>query len=202
MKIGITLNEVLRAYMEQFHYVYEKYKETFDIENNPLTEFDFVKHFNFKDKEELYHFLYSGEASLEIHGHADQLYDNLMNHFNLFLADIKDEEEHEIEIVSREYNKSIPATYFFLSKLACVADKVRFVKNFEDKWDGLDVLITANPIALENKPKGKISIKIKSSYNTNVKADFELDSILEFFKDETLRNRILNTKITTYENID
>jgi hypothetical protein len=62
-------------------------------------------------------------------------------------------------------------------------------------------LITANPDALNNKPNGKIGIKIKTSYNQDVKTDLELDSILEFFKDENLRNKILNTKITTYEEI-
>jgi hypothetical protein len=32
------------------------------------------------------------------------------------------------------------------------------------KWDGIDVLITANPKALESKPEGKISIKVNASY--------------------------------------
>ena len=202
MKIGISLNEVLRDFIFQFHYVYEKYKQPFDIEKNPLTEFDLVKHFNFKDKEDLYHFLYSGDASWEVAGQGDQLYENLMSQFNLFLVDIKDDEEHEIEIVSREYDRSIPSTLFFLSKLGCKADKLRFVKNYEDKWDGLDVLITANPTALENKPSGKISIKVNASYNKSVKADFEINSILDFIKDVNLRDKILNTKITTFENID
>ena len=80
-KIKISLNEVLRDFIYQFHYTYEKYKGEFDLKNNPLLDFDLVKHFNFKSKEELYHFLYSGEASLEIFGHADQLNENLMTHF-------------------------------------------------------------------------------------------------------------------------
>lgn len=201
-KIKISLNEVLRDFIYQFHYTYEKYKGEFDLKNNPLLDFDLVKHFNFKSKEELYHFLYSGEASLEIFGHADQLNENLMTHFNMFLVDIKDDEEHEIEIVSREYDKSIPSTLFFLSKLGCKADRIRFVKNYEDKWDNADILITANPIALQNKPQGKISVKVKCDYNLNVKADFEIDSILDIIKDKKLRNQIFNTKITTYENIN
>ncbi len=116
--------------------------------------------------------------------------------------DIKDDEEHDIEIVSREAVKSIPSTLFFLSKLSCRATKFRFVMDYDEYWDGVDVLITANPKALESKPEGKISIKIKTSYNEDVKSDFELDSIIEFMKDETLREKILNTKITTYEEID
>ena len=78
---------------------------------------------------------------------------------------------------------------------------MRFVQNHIDKWDGLDVLITANPQALEAKPPGKISIKVRASYNQDVSADYEIDSILDFIKDSDLRDKILNTKITTYEEI-
>lgn len=201
MKIGISLNEVFRDFLSQLAYTYEKYVGVVDIKNNPVDTFDLINHFKFNSIDELNKFLYI-EASLEVFGHADQLHDNIMKHFNLFLSDIKDDEEHEIEIVSREVEKSIPATFFFLSKLGCQIDKLKFVKNNEDEWNGLDLLITANPKALEAKPKGKISVKINASYNKNVSADFELDNIIDFFKDESLRNKILNTKITTYEEIN
>jgi hypothetical protein len=201
MKIGISLDEVFRDFLSQLAYTYEKYVGEVNIKENQVDTFDLINHFKFNSVDELNKFLYI-EAALEIFGHADQLHDNIMKHFNLFLTDIKDDEEHQIEIVSREVEKSIPATFFFLSKLSCQIDRVRFVKKYEDKWDGLDILITANPKALEAKPKGKISIKINASYNKNVAADFELDNIIDFFKDETLRNKILNTKITTYEEIN
>ena len=90
---------------------------------------------------------------------------------------------------------------FFLSKLSCKIDRLRFVQNYEDYWDGLDVLVTANPTALEAKPEGKISVKINTSYNKDSKSDFELDSLIGFITDEQLRDKILNTKITTFEEI-
>jgi hypothetical protein len=203
MKIGIDINDVLYDFIGQMVYVCEKYeKGKFDLEKNPLTEFDLVKYFNFSSKQELFHFLYSGDASWEIAGQGDQLHENLMTQFNMFLVDIKDDEEHEVIVVSREYDKSIPSRLFFLSKLGCKADKIQFSKNYEDLWDDVNVLITANPKALESKPEGKISVKINASYNKESKADYELDSILDFIKDETLRNKILNTKITTVKDID
>ena len=111
--------------------------------------------------------------------------------------------EHEIELVSREVNKAIPSTLFFLSKTGCRATNIRFVKNYENEWDGVEVLITANPKALESKPSGKISVKVKTNYNTDVKADYEIDSILDFMKDSELRNKILaKTITTTYEEIN
>ena len=38
--------------------------------------------------------------------------------------DIKDDGEHEIELVSREIDKSIPSTYFFYQKLAVKSTKL------------------------------------------------------------------------------
>ena len=145
-------------------------------------------------------FLYS-EASLEVFGHAGLMSDGLMNHFNNFLMDMKDDGEHEIELVSREVNRSIPSTFFFLSKVGAKTPNVRFVSNYADKWNGIDVLITACPDALNAKPNGKISVKVKAPYNKDVQADYEIDSILDFIRDEELRNKILSTKITSYEEI-
>lgn len=201
MRIGIDINEVLRDFIGQFAYTYEKYVGEVDIEKTPVDSFDLMNHFKFDSVDEMNKFLFL-EASLEVFGHADQLHENLISQLNMFLMDAKDEEEHEIIITSKEVAKSIPSTYFFLSKLGCRADKVIFVSKYEDIWDNVDLLITANPKALETKPNEKLSIKINASYNNNSKSDFELDSILEFIKDSEVREKILNTKITTYEEIN
>lgn len=200
-KISISLNEVLRDYVSQLAYTYDKYMGESGVTEHDITNFNLIEFFKFDDINKFNTFLYL-EAPLEIFGHADQMSDGLMNHFNTFLMDIKDDEEHEIELVSREVDKSIPSTYFFLSKTGCRADKVRFVKDYASEWDGADILITANPQALESKPYGKISVKVKTTYNVNTHSDYEIDSILDFINDEELRNKILNTKITTYEEID
>jgi len=200
-RIGISLNEVLRDFVGQFSYTYDKYIEKTDTKSEDITTFNLLNHFKFDDIDKLNNFLYL-EAPLEIFGHADQLTDGLINHLNLFLSDIEFDEEHTIELVSREVDKAIPSTLFFLSKTGCRVNNIRFVKKYEDKWDGIDVLITANPLALAAKPSNKTSVKIKATYNTDSKADYEIGSILEFFKDVELRNKIL-TKITTatYEDI-
>jgi 5'(3')-deoxyribonucleotidase len=200
MKVGISINEVLRDTLSQMDYTYSKYisgKES-TITKEEITSFNLEDHFAFESKKDLNRFLYD-EASLEIFGHADQMIENLMTKFNMFLVGIEEEEEHTIELVSREFLKSIPSTLFFLSKLGCRASNIRFVKQYEEEWGDVDVLITANPVALKNKPSNKISVKINAPYNSDCQGDFELDSILDFIKDEALRNKILNTKITTQE---
>jgi len=202
MKIGITLNEVLRDFIGQFAYTYDKYMgETINIKDTPIDSFELIDHFPFDDVDALNKFLYS-EAALEIFGHADQIEENVFNTLNLFLMDMKDEGDHTVEIVSREAMSSIPSTLFFLSKVLCKIENLRFIQKYEDKWDGVDVLITANPKALESKPDGKISVKVNASYNNDIKADFEIDSITDFMKDEELRDRILNTKTADFEEVD
>lgn len=202
MRIGITLDEVLRDTLTQFLYTYEKYYnvET-DLKIEDITSKDFSKFVNFESLDDMNKFLYE-EASLEIFGHADQKLNNLMSKFNTFLIDINDEEEHTVEIVSREVHSSIPSTLFFLSKLSCRAENIRFVQDHENYWDGVDVLVTADPKALDTKPDNKLSVKIKAPYNSESSGDFELDSILSFIRYESLRDKILNTKIINYENIE
>lgn len=198
MKLGISINEVLRDFLGQLTYTYTKYINDSSIKEGDVTSLNLIEFYPFNSVVEMNRFIYS-EAALEIFGHADLVSENLMNHFNHMVMDIRDDGDHDIELVSREVDKSISATHFFLSKTGCRADKIRFVNNNEDEWDGIDILVTANPIALANKPNNKISVKIKASYNADVSADYELDSLLEFIKDGNLREKILNTKITTYE---
>lgn len=200
MKIGISTNEVLRDFIGQLVYTYDKYIGETNLTEDDVTSFNLIEHFKFDDINKLNSFLYL-EAPLEIFGHADQMSDGLMNHFNNFIMDINDDGEHQVELVSREIDKSIPSTYFFLSKTSCRIGNIRFVKQNSEEWGDCDVLITANPIALENKPSGKISVKVKASYNKDVAADYEIDSILDFIRDEELRNRVLTTITTTYEEI-
>jgi 5'(3')-deoxyribonucleotidase len=201
-KINISLNEVLRDFIGQFNYTYDKYIEKKELKENEITSFNLLDHYKFKSIDDLNSFLYS-EASLEIFGHADQKIDGLIGKFNTFLMDIEDDEEHQIKLVSKEFNKSIPATFFFLSKTGCRAKNIEFVNNDNDEWLNADVLITANPNALLNKPENKISVKVKTSYNADVSADYEIDSILDFMNNVELRNKILTIITTiTYEEIN
>tara|TARA_R110000796_G_scaffold11198_7_gene37413 strand:- start:9557 stop:10138 length:582 start_codon:yes stop_codon:yes gene_type:complete len=190
MKIGITINEVLRDFTGQLSYIYNKYVDRdFSLVETPVTEWDLLEYFKFKDTKELNTFLYT-ECSYEIFGMADQLHDNVVSKLNEFMIDINDYEEHEIILISREANKSIPATLFFLSKLGFSGNDIKFVKNYEDKWDFVDVLVTANPIALKAKPEGKISVKIDSMYNKDVESDYTLLDVMELFNNEDKLEKI------------
>lgn len=188
-RIGIDLNDTLRDLTGQMEYVCNKYKkygksedEKYSLERDPITKFDFVKYFDFESKLELNRFLYEN-ASLEVFGHADLTYNGIMGRFNAFLMDIEDNSNHEVILVGREANVSIPSTYFFLSKTICKIKNIKFYHEYENLWDDVDVLITANPTALESRPDDKVSIKVETTYNKEFEANVTLPNLDEFIDD-------------------
>jgi len=218
-KIGIALDGILRDTISQLAYVHNKYiaqisqlridegqdsngKITeIDLEKTPFTDYSKIhEFFNFESVDAMNSFLYN-KAALEVFGHADQTLNNIIIQFNQFLMDMEDDGEHEIILVSREAIRSIPATYYFLSKTGCKAKHIRFYTKFEDKWNDVDVLITANPRTLANKPTNKVAVKVKTTYNESTNADFTIDSLMDFINDADLRKKVTTFEITNYEEI-
>ena len=73
-----------------------------------------------------------------------------------------------------------------------IANNFKFVSDTAKKWDDIDVLITANPKALEAKPEGKISVKVDATYNVGVDADYAVETLMELIDNEEFLNKILN----------
>lgn len=187
MRIGIEINNVLRDTLGKIEQVYNRwYVENsfedeldFDYEIiSPLTSLDIKSHLKFKDDDHLYDFIYK-EHTMEIFGHAGSMDMSTMMDFNDFYNEMRD--EHEIIIVSDEIGKSKPASLFFLSKFGCLVETVKFYSEStkNQMWDSVDVLLTANPDLLLNKPENKIIIKYKSTYNSEIKVDYEIESLKE-----------------------
>jgi hypothetical protein len=190
VQIGITLNEVIRDYVGQLKYVYKKYYGE-DLEDVKVEDFDLASFFKFDSQEAFHKFLYS-DSPMEIFAHADQSYKNVGPILNSFINDINDYEEHEVILLSRDVHKSRPATLFFLSKLGFTGNSIKFVLDTKKLWDDVDVLVTANPVALDSKPEGKISVKIEATYNENTESDYTLESILDFINNEGQFKKIMN----------
>jgi hypothetical protein len=52
-------------------------------------------------------------------------------------------------------------------------------------WDEIDVLLTANPDLILEKPKDKIVVKYNTIYNKNIDCEYEITELKEF--DEILQ---------------
>jgi len=189
MRIGIELNGVLRDTLKKIQEVYQKW----NIDNpfleedengykyevlSDLNSLDISKHLKFKDKDDLYNFLYK-EYTMEIFGHAGSSEMSSMMDLNDFYMDFRD--EHEIWVISDEIGKSKPASLFFISKFVCLVENIKFYSEstINSMWDSIDILLTANPTLLLNYPSDKIIIKYETIYNHDVQSTHTIKTIKE-----------------------
>ena len=159
-----------------------EFNENIEVNNfeykvlSPVTSLDLGSHFSFPSKDELYSFMYE-EYTMELFGHApstEMLSFNILNdiYYNL-------RNTYDLMIVSDEIGRSKPSSLFFLSKFGCLVEKVFFYSEItkNDMLDEVDILLTANPDLLLNKPDNKIIIKFITDYNKNIKSEYEISSL-------------------------
>lgn len=188
MRIAVELNGVLRDTLKKIQQEYEKWyldnpfkedeeKSEYEVLSD-LTTLDIANHLKFKDKNELYDFLYK-EHTMEIFGHAGSVESSGMMDLNEFYLDMRD--NHDILIVSDEIGKSKPASLFFISKFGCLVESVKFYSEstINSLWDSVDILLTANPNLLLNHPENVKVIKYNTTYNTEIKTEHSISSIKE-----------------------
>lgn len=213
-RIGIEINGVLRNTIGKFTQLYEKHmideedtdQKTFDVDLSGNTEeiilseqfkyeilsdvdsLNLMSHFSFRDEDELYHFMYE-DFAMQLFGHAGSTETFTFNDLNEIYLNLRD--DYDLLIVSDEMGKSKPASLFFLSKFGCLLEKVKFYSNstINSMWDEVDILLTANPDLLLNKPDGKIVVKYNTEYNKNISSDYSINVLKEF--DEILKTNIL-----------
>ena len=201
-RIGIEINGVLRDTIGKFTQVYEKHmieesddgNKTYEIdlsgnteENTVENDFEYkvisdvtslelMSHFAFKNSDELYSFMYE-DFVMQIFGHAGSTETFTFNELNDFYINFRD--EYEIVIVSVEMGRSKPASLFFLSKFGCLIENIKFYSNstLQNMWNGLDIIVSANPKLIENAPNNKTVIKYKTSYNKDVTCEYEIDEL-------------------------
>jgi len=203
MKIGISIDGVVRDFITKFELVYDKYFPVSDEDTlieRDINTLNLLDHFAFSGgTTELNKFMYV-DAALEIFGHAGETKLNSVEHLNQ-LHNIIEDMGHIPIVISRELNNSKPSTLFFLSKLSAKINNIIFVRDYEKKWDHVDILITANPHILDMKPKGKISIKVINGYNKNNFSDFTIVDLKELVDDKKLLEKILGTETVEFEDI-
>ena len=202
MKIGIGINGVIRDFITKFESVYDKYYPSDDEESpeRDISSLNLLEHFVFTGgTEELNKFLYV-DSSLEIFGHAGETKLNSVEHLNQ-IHNLIEDMGHTPILISKELNNSKPATLFFLSKLSAKINNIIFVRDNLKKWDFVDVMITADPEVLENKPNGKVSIKVINHYNKDCQSDYTVIDLKEILDDKKLLEKILGTQTIEFEDI-
>ena len=177
---------------------------SFDIAYENINDFDFTNIFPFYDNNGnidtmLFNKFKYEDCSFEIYGRAEAMDRMLPSEFNLWtqntMRNFDDDKLPEIIIFSPfEMNLSIQSTLSFLARFGIRTRKIIFPSDSFKMWEECDIMITANPKLIESTPENKISFKIKTPYNIDVKGTYEFDSMLDIIhdKDKTIINLIEN----------
>lgn len=139
MRIYISIDGVLRNFLQKFEYHYNDYY----LNNEPDGEESFkygidrpihtVDNFKFQSKEEMEVFMYL-EFPLEIFGHAGLSSSTSMSDINKIVFGNK---SHVFTFIGLdEYGKSKPSTLFFLSKNGFLGNNIKFISkdNIKKEW--------------------------------------------------------------------
>lgn len=194
MKIGISIDNVLRDYFGQIENTFQKYfakeeDEPIEVKDYNLekwivfpeeeirqAELEFNPEFNedsfFEDDSETKLINVKTKVTLE-----EFMYEKctleIFGYANEITSSavetlnnlILENPQYEFIILSREGGLAIPSTLFFLSKTRCTCPNIKFVTEYNKVWDYVDVMITDHPEILNSKPLDKLSIIIDKTYN-------------------------------------
>ena len=183
MRIGIDLNNVLRAFNEQVIKYYEKcYNVEIDLGDTKPEDVRLNELLTFKTKNDKNRFYYE-DYPYEIYGCGTTMELMLLPHLNEWIK-IMEEKGNTVCMVSvNEHILSMQSTMFFLSKIGVKSRFVYMPKEISDLNDKIDILVTANPSILKNNNMIKI-IGVKRGYNEDVidNADLVVNDLEDVFK--------------------
>jgi len=197
MKIGVSVDNVLRDYFGQIENTFQKYFAKEEDEPIEVKDYNLEKWIVFPEEE-----LKQAEVTFDPNFDEDSFFEDKSE---LTLAEVKtkvtleefmyekctleifgyaneitssavetlnslitDNPNHEFIVITREGGLAIPSTLFFLSKTRCTCPNIKFVTEYNKVWDYVDVMITDHPEILNSKPENKVSIVIDKEFNTDI----------------------------------
>lgn len=211
MNLYISVNGVLRNFIQKFTYHYQEEYLNSEIENNtfeyginePIYNDKLLESFKFQSKEELEYFLYI-DFPIEIFGHAGISYPNCFTELNKF---IYDKEKINVTLISLdEVGKAKPATLFFLSKNGFLGSTIKFIKSddLKKEWKKCDMWITDDKHIIESCPSDKIAIKFNTNYNQHFTNSMEISKLSEITDicSKYLEKITISTSTQLQENVE
>jgi hypothetical protein len=194
MKIGVSIDNVLRDYFGQIENTFQKYFANEDDEPIEVKDYDLEKWVIFPEEE-----ITQAELEFNPEFNEDTFFESeeetkllsvkkkvtleefmyekctleIFGYANEVVSSavetlnnlILENPEHEFIIITREGGLSIPSTLFFLSKTKSMCPNIKFVTEYEKVWDYVDVMITDHPTIISTKPKEKVCVKIEKEHN-------------------------------------
>lgn len=188
MEVYISINGVLRNFIQKFDYHYREYfleseqeedqePESFDYKvNYPIRNDNLMDYYSFQSKEEYDHFCYI-EFPLELFGHAGLSYSTAVSDLNKLIYENKN---INFTIVGLdELGKAKPSTLFFLSKNGFLGNNIKFIRSedIDREWKKCNVWVTDNEEIIDTCPKNKKAIKFNTKYNEHILCEYEINDL-------------------------
>lgn len=194
-RITFTLDDVFRNKTIKIGKVYQQnIDKSIKLDEIDFSSGDYKKIFGFKTKKEFEQFLYE-DYVFQIFGAGEPNEPNIYTKMNLWHIDLSNKECYDnikLQLANmKEKDASIGCTCFFISKMATKVRDIFFPINCEEIWDRSDVIVTTDIDVLENKPEGKIAVKIKNDYNENCPCDYCYNTLTELFEDSGFIEKIM-----------
>ena len=201
MKIGVSIDGVLRNFLGRVEEIYEKYFLKDENSEIKVLDYDLEKWVTFPEEEvkqaemefnpefDENSFLESEEEAAPLEKKIEQTTIDEFLHEKCTLEIfgyanevvisvveslnqlILDNPKHEFILISREGGLAVPSTLFFLAKTKSICPNIKFVTEYSKVWDYVDVMVTDHPKIINTKPNGKVSIIIDKEYNKDSNQD-------------------------------
>jgi len=197
MRIGVSIDNVLRDYFGQIENTFQKYFAKEEEEPIEIRDYDLEKWIVFPEEE-----IKQAELEFNPNFNEDSFFEDetettltniktkvtlqefmyekctleIFGYANEIISSavetlnnlILENPQYEFIIISREGGLAIPSTLFFLSKTRCTCPNIKFVTEYSKVWDYVDVMVTDHPEILNSKPLEKISIVVDKEYNQKI----------------------------------
>lgn len=194
MKIGVSIDNVLRDYFGQIENTFQKYFAKEEEEPIEVKDYDLEKWIVFPEEEVTQAELefnpdFSEDSFFEEEAETklinvktrvtleEFMYEKctleIFGYANEVVSSavetlnnlILENPKHEFIIISREGGLAIPSTLFFLSKTKSICTNIKFVTEYDKVWNHVDVMITDHPSIIKSKPNNKVCVKITKEHN-------------------------------------
>lgn len=206
MEVYISINGVLRNFIQKFDYHYNyhflesdvveessddpifDYRIIFPIQNDNL-----LNHFIFQSKEEYENFSFI-EFPLEIFGYSGVSYPTAMSDLNKLIYTNSGVTFTIIGI--DELGKAKPSTLFFLSKNTFLGNNIKFISSndIDKEWEKCDLWVTDNKEIIDKCPPNKKAVKFVTDYNQHFTSEIEINNLINI---ESLCTKFLEETTTS-----
>jgi hypothetical protein len=180
MVIGITIDEVIRNVSDSLVKILRQEFPEFTF-NDKIDIFNLEEELKMLNKDMLLEMMYANFI-MDLFAYNKLTTKSINSDINNFINLCK-ERGHKIIFISKENERTIPPTMFFLANNNINIKNISFVEKDIEYWDLCDVLITTSYKTIDCKPSNdKKSIKLLTDFNINTEADFEIKRFSEIFE--------------------